>query len=625
MSRYRDLFVSESRDHLTAIEHAVLQLEAVPGDRAAIDALFRSVHTLKGMGGAMGYGAVAELSHAIESRLEPVRDRGGVLHADDVALLFDAIDALAQAVRTAPDGDSALDVSHVVQRLAAGATAGERASSPSIPRVEGAREITWRFEPGTPLPGARAHLVLQRLRALGTVHAVAPDAAAMEDPAFDGPVTAQVTSREDAEVLVEAVRAAGFIAAVEASPPWQPEQPPSLSEAPDVAWATGQLTAPLQTYVRIEARRLDQLMNLAGELVTARGRLQAVAARLGQPHLDEVVGETGQLISELQDAVLGSRLVPVWQVFDRFPRVVRDAARAVGKEATLTIEGREIELDRALLEQVADPLVHLLRNAVDHGLESPDARESAGKPRAGRIVLLARRERTAVVISVADDGAGVDRRKVLAKAQELGWVSPEEETLEDRDLLRILARPGFSTARRVTEVSGRGVGVDAVVSRVRGLGGSVEFSTVEGRGTVFELRLPLSLAIIPAIIARCGDESYALPLTQVTETLQPGAGTVRRVRGRPVFVRGGRVLPLHTLRGLVGLAPRDVDGSQIVIVESGERGGAIVVDRLTGQQDLVVKSFDPVRGMSAAFTGAAILADGSTALIVDPGGLIQDS
>ena len=618
MSRYRDLFVSESRDHLTAIEHALVRLEADPGQQDQVDSLFRSVHTIKGMAGAMGYAPVAELSHAIESRLEAIRAGANAMDRDTLDLLFEGADALEQLVAAATDGGSALDTSALLGRLG---RSGEPAVVMAAPRRAprpGARDVSWSFEPGTPLPAARTTLVTRRLAALGTVVDVAPSDEVMASEAFDGRVVAQLITVEDAETIAAAVRACGFVARVEVGAIHAPEAPPT-----EAAWQEGQLTAPLQSYVRIEARRLDQLMNLAGELVTLRGRLHVAATRVGSAQLDAVVDDVHHLVGELQDAVLGTRLVPVWQVFDRFPRVVRDAARTVGKEATLVIEGREIELDRALLEQVADPLVHLLRNAVDHGLEQPEARVAAGKPRVGRVTLQARRERTAVVITVVDDGRGVDRARLLERARSMGWVSADEEELADRDLLRIIARPGVSTADRVTEVSGRGVGVDAVVSRIRALGGTVEFTTVEGRGTVFELRLPLSLAIVPAIIASCGDESYALPLTHITETVQRGAGVVRRVRGRPVFVRRGRVLPLWSLRELVGASGRDPEGSQVVIVEAAERAGAVLVDRLSGQQDLVVKSFDAVRGMTTAISGAAVLADGSTALIVDAGGLLQ--
>ncbi len=593
------------------MEHALLELESAPADRSALDALFRSVHTLKGMGGAMGYGTVSTLSHAMESLLDRVRSGQESLTPPSIETLLQATDALASAVAASTTGrESALDISTLLTRLAV----------PAAPAQGTTRVLQIVLDPGTPLPGARAQLIVGRLARVAEIVRVEPDVAGMESAQFTGEFTVQLRSAEAIEVLGDAARAAGFVSSlVEVVPRDEVRQTP-LSV--DATWNTGDLQAPLQKYVRIESRRLDGLMDLVGELVTMRDRLQVVASRHGDPALDEAVAKAGRLIGELQDGVIGSRLVPVWQVFDRFPRVVREAARAAGKEAVLVVEGREIELDRSLLEQVADPLVHLLRNAVDHGIEPADARVRGGKAVEGRVLLMARRERNSVVVVVADDGRGVDRQRVLAKARRLGWVTDDTEMLSDDEVLRIIARPGFSTAEQVSEVSGRGVGIDAVLAKVRGLGGAVEFSSVEGKGTVFQLRLPVTLAIIPAIIAQVGAESYALPLTHISETVQPAAGALRRVQGRPVFVLRGQVLPLYSLRALVGAAGRDPEGQQIVIVEATDRRAAVLVDRLVGQQDIVVKSFDLVRGMSAGFSGAAILPDGTAALILDAGGLL---
>jgi two-component system chemotaxis sensor kinase CheA len=622
--RYAELFATESRDYLTAMEHALLQLEADPLAREPLDELFRAVHTLKGMSGVMGYAVVTELAHAIESLLARARAGEESLGAEAIDTLFEAADALADAVGVATTGQpGALDVAPLVGRLTARSPVTPATAQPEGVLPASGTRVRIELEADTPLPGARARLVLDRLGTIGRVLGTSPGETALATEGFDGRFIAVLETAEDAATIREVVRSCGFVRDVRVVEGATGAPRPGATNA-DAAWSAGDLKAPLQKYVRIELRRLDHLMNLMGELVTVRGRLHALAAPHGDPVLDDMMARAARLIGELQDAVLGSRMVPVWQVFDRFPRVVRDAARLVGKDVTLTLEGREIELDRTLLEQVADPLVHLLRNAVDHGLEPTDERVRAGKPPVGRLKLVARRERSAVAIVVADDGRGVDRARVLAKARSLGWVSEETEGLSDDDILRIIARPGFSTADRVTEVSGRGVGIDAVLARVRALGGTVVFSSVEGRGTIFELRLPVTLAIIPAIIARIGDEAYALPLTHITETVQPAAGTMRRVRGRLVFVLRDQVLPLHALRERVGLPPRDLGASQIVIVEVTDRRAAIAVDRLDGQQDIVIKPFDAVRGAATAFTGAAILADGTAALILDVGGLLQD-
>ncbi|MCC6319248.1 MAG: chemotaxis protein CheA [Gemmatimonadaceae bacterium] len=624
MNKYAELFVTESRDYLTAMEHALLQLEADPQAREPIDALFRSVHTLKGMSGVMGYSTVTELSHAMETRLARVRAEEESLGPGTIDMLFEAADALARAVEVATEGrPTALDVASLVRRLAgAGEPGAPSAVSPAMPELLLAGlPVRIQLEPDAPLPGARARIITDKLRTVGTVHGTQPADAALWAEGFDGRFTVFIETTEDDETIRELVCGCGDVREVRISAPASPRTAGNATA--DDAWATRDLKAPLQRYVRIELRRLDHLLDLVGELVTVRGRLQVLAAAHEDGALDETVAKAARLIGELQDGVLGSRMVPVWQVFDRFPRVVRDAARLVGKDVALTLEGREIELDRTLLEQVADPLVHLLRNAVDHGIEAPDARRAAGKPSVGRIKLIARRERSAVVIVVADDGRGVDRLRILTTARSRGWVPETTEELSDDDVLRLISRPGFSTAERVSEVSGRGVGIDAVLAKVRALGGTVVFSTVEGRGTVFELRLPVTLAIVPTVITRVGDESYALPLTHVTETLQPAAGAVRPLRGRQVFVLRNEVLPLLSLRQLVGLPVRDVMGQQIVIVEVTDRRAAIAVDRLDGQQDIVVKAFDAAKD-AIACTGAAILSDGSASLILDVGGLLQE-
>jgi two-component system chemotaxis sensor kinase CheA len=374
--------------------------------------------------------------------------------------------------------------------------------------------------------------------------------------------------------------------------------------------------------VRIDLRRLDALVNLVGELVIARGRLTQLSGEIMHSELDDAVGHAARLIGELQDAVMASRLVPVWQIFDRFPRVVRDAARALGKDVEFLVEGREIEVDRSLLDQLGDPLIHLLRNAVDHGIEAPDVRAAAGKPRTGRLILSAARDRASIMLTVTDDGRGVDRANILRKARALGMPEGELAELSDEQVLRVIARPGFSTAAQVSDYSGRGVGMDAVLSRVRGLGGSMELETAPGQGTSLKLRLPATLAIVPALLTRVATETYALPLTHVQETLHLTPDVVRAVRGRDVLVLRDEFLPLVRLRDVVQLPVRDAEGSQVVVIEVADRRAGVVVDQLIGQQEIVVKTFDTVRGAASCVTGATILSDGSPALILEATSLL---
>jgi two-component system chemotaxis sensor kinase CheA len=376
-------------------------------------------------------------------------------------------------------------------------------------------------------------------------------------------------------------------------------------------------------HIRVDLRRLDALMDLIGELVTARGRLNELAAERRDPAIDDVAIQVSRLSADLQAEIIQARMTPVWQVFDRFPRLVRDVARQLDKQVAFKVEGKEIELDRAILDELGDPLVHLLRNAVDHGIEAPAERRRRGKKPEGEIVLAAVRERSSVAISITDDGRGIDRAQVLAKAQREGLVAPHTETLSDDQLLRVLARPGFSTAAAVTSVSGRGVGIDVAMTKIRALGGSIEIRTEPGKGTSFVLRLPVTLAIVRALIAAVGQERYALPLTYVAETAEFGAIAMTTMEGREAMVLRGRVVPLVHLRSLLSVGGDAPPARRpVIVLEMGDRRAGVVVDGMLGQQEIVVKGFEAPQGTLPVFSGATIMGDGVPALILDAAGLL---
>jgi two-component system chemotaxis sensor kinase CheA len=324
----------------------------------------------------------------------------------------------------------------------------------------------------------------------------------------------------------------------------------------------------------------------------------------------------------MQAEVIASRMTPVGEVFERFPRLVRDLSRDLGKQIQFDMEGEEIELDRSILDEIGDPLVHLIRNAADHGIESPSARAAAGKPAQGRILLSAARERNTVAIRVTDDGRGIDRDRILAKARQEG-AAPEAEALSDDLLVRVLARPGFSTAEQVSGVSGRGVGVDIAMTRVRALGGTLELRSELNRGTTFLIRVPLTLAIVRALLTEAGGERYAVPLAYVAETVEFDRRAVTALRDREALVVRDQVIPTIHLRDLVAARSSRTTAKQpTVILEMGERRTALVVDALVGQQDIVVEPFDAPRGLPSFVGGATILADGAPALILDAAALL---
>jgi two-component system, chemotaxis family, sensor kinase CheA len=375
--------------------------------------------------------------------------------------------------------------------------------------------------------------------------------------------------------------------------------------------------------VRVDRRRLDALMSQVGELVVARNRLLELAQQAPGGELEALGARISRLVSDLQAEIIEARMTPVWQVFDRFPRAVRDLARQLGKQVRFEMEGEGIELDRAILDELGDPLLHLLRNAVDHGLETPEERQAEGKPAEGRLVLSAARERSSVAIRIQDDGRGIDRRAILAKAKREGVVGPEVELLTDDLLLKVLGRPGFSTAERVSSVSGRGVGIDVVLTRVRAHGGAVEIASTPGAGTTFTLRLPLTLAILRVLTARVGTERYLLPLSYVAETVEFDVQPATEVKGREAIVLRDRVIPTVHLRALLGVTGGDIPPRRPgLVLEVGDRRSAVVVDALAGQQEVVVEPFDAPRGTPPLFSGATILADGTPALILDAAALV---
>jgi len=631
LSQYAELFLAESREHLSACNQLLLEWERHPAGLTPVSGLFRAVHTVKGMAATMGYARVTDLAHRMENLLD-VQRRGAHPATDELLqLLFRARDALERAVELSVVGrERELDVAAIVADLEqaaarmAPARPGERpvpSPAPTEPEPEAAgRLVQVTLRPEAPLKGGRAVLVLKRAQALGAVHAVTPPVTAFEADEFDGRFSFRLDATAAAEQIEAALKAAGDVAHVTVGGAEAGGPAPDPGATPGDAGAVG---GGPSRHIRVDLRRLDGLMDLIGELITVRGRLNQLAAERRDPAVDDVAIQVSRLSSDLQAEILHARMTPVWQVFDRFPRLVRDVARELGKQVAFRVEGKEIELDRAILDELGDPLMHLLRNAVDHGIEPPAERRRRGKPPEGEVVLTAQRERASVTITVADDGRGVDRRKILERAQREGVVDAHADALTDEQLLRVLARPGFSTAEAVTSVSGRGVGIDVAMTRIRALGGTIEIRSELGKGTTFVLRLPVTLAIVRAIMASVGPERYALPLTYVAETVEFGAVTTTMVEGREAIVLRDHVVPLVHLRRLLGVtSDRAPARAPIIVLELGDRRAGVVVDGMLGQQEIVVKGFDAPQGTLPVFSGATIMGDGVPALILDAAGLV---
>ncbi|MGH7335936.1 MAG: chemotaxis protein CheA [Myxococcota bacterium] len=633
LSQYAELFLAESREHLSACNQLLLEWERRPASPEPVGGIFRAVHTIKGMAATMGYARVADLAHRMENLLDHLRRDGRPPGDATLQLLFRATDTLEKAVGLAVTGrERDADLASVLAELDGAVTAHaptRQAAAPPHPSApvpppepppsaSSGRLIQVTIRAEAPLKGGRAMLIVRKLQGLGTIPQLTPPQSAFETEEFDGRLVLRLESERSAAEIEAAIRAVGDVERVVID---EGDGAATLAEV-DAPGAAG--PAARGRHIRVDLRRLDSLMDLIGELVTARGRLNELAARTRDTAIDDVAIQVSRLSADLQAEIIQARMTPVWQIFDRFPRLVRDLARQLDKQLLFRVEGKEIELDRAILDELGDPLVHLLRNAVDHGIEPPAERRRRGKKPEGEVVLAAVRERASVAITISDDGRGIDRDLVLAKAQREGLLGAHVETLSDDQLLRVLARPGFSTAASVSTVSGRGVGIDVAMSKIRALGGSIEIHTAPGTGTAFVLRLPVTLAIVRALIAAVGGERYALPLTYVAETVEFGAVAMTTMEGREAMVLRDRVVPLVHLRSLLGVSdevpapPR----RPVIILEMGERRAGVVVDGMMSQQEIVVKEFTPPRGTLPVFSGATIMGDGVPALILDAAGLL---
>jgi two-component system chemotaxis sensor kinase CheA len=619
-AKYAELFLAESREHLATLNQQLLAWESDPKATEPVATLFRAVHTIKGMAATMGYTVVANIAHRVENLLDLLRGQQEVVTPETLELLFRAADVLEQAVERSVAGEEdSVAAGEVLHRLNQAVAAFETTGSPKParepapiitdePQVGCAVRVTIRHD--APLKGARALLVLRNMEDLGTVVGARPTAAELEAEEFDGVFEFRLAGEAPRSLIETQIRAAGDIESIDLADVGQAE-------------ATQEVRTGMKTrHIRVDLRRFDNLMDLIGELVTARSTLVDLTNERADPELEDVALRITHLSSALQREIIDTRMTPVWHVFDRFPRLVRDLARQLGKRISFHVEGKEIELDRAILDDIGDPLVHLLRNAIDHGIEKPEEREGAGKPPEGRIQLSAARERSTVIIRVSDDGRGIDQDRVLVDAKERGLVDQETDTLSDDLLLRVLARPGFSTVGQVSELSGRGVGLDVVQTRLQALGGSLDIHSELGKGSAFTLRLPPTLAILPALLARVGEERYALPLTHVEETVDFDTAAITELDGTDAMVLRDEVVPLVHLRGVVGISGDVPRRRPVIILEIGDRRGGVVVDHLMGQREIVVKGFDAPAGTLPIFSGATILGDGRPVLILDAARLV---
>ncbi|MEK7205348.1 MAG: chemotaxis protein CheA [candidate division NC10 bacterium] len=631
MSKYIKMFVSESQEHLQKMDGLLLALEQHSEDRGAIDTLFREAHSLKGMSASMGYEELAKVSHRMEDYLDRFRGGKGALERYGVDVLFEGVDLLRKAVEEIAEGrEPTLKAEPYVAKMAAllvtgpaaaGSASGDRAEIVAAQERAQAKGLALlaveiQIAPDAPLPSARAYITLRRARDLGELVRSVPSVAQVQAGEFSGTLSILLaTSRTSAEiqafltslpdvvsVLVRpahsgeaAARPVPPPAVVEVSRPVGGVRPPAKvtpppPPAPPGPVAAGPAVPPARaaSMIRVDTRLLDDLMDHVGELVTAKGSLLEVGQAVASRALTETIDRVDSLVKGLQQQAMKLRMMPLELIADRFPRAVRDLARKRGKEIHFEIVGKEIELDRAILEELPDPLLHIFRNSIDHGIEGPEERVRKGKSPTGTVRLEATKERESVVIRVSDDGRGMDPAVIRRIALERGVITRElHDSLTDDEVLNLITVPGFSTAKEVTDVSGRGVGMDVLKSNL-------------------------------VLLVDVGGERYALPVSYVEQILEIPTDDVQRSQGQELIARDGILLPLVRLGRILG-CPQKASRTNPLVVLCMMRGRlvGVAVDRMVGYREVVVKSLGKALKGMRGFAGVTILGDGSTVLILD--------
>lgn len=690
-NQYMEMFLEESREHLQTLNECLLELEHSPEDLSVLNEIFRSAHTIKGMSATMGFTEIAELTHEMENVLDLLRKEQLKANEDIVDTIFKCVDALEQMIENVANGDdSSMDVSELVKKLvaiakgepisqekpeakpvAAEAGKGEsaQAHAQAIELNETDRnvlnsakksglqamEITVTLTPDCLLKSARAYMVMNALDELGEVIKSVPPAEELEQEKFEKSFSVVVVTGHEQSKIKDTLMNISEIADIviedirEVSPAQEAEEKTAAEVSKDTSTASVQARPTAQPKaedkkkaangnsmekklksgqsVRVDIEKLDSLLNLVGELVVNKARLEQIGTTHKLTELVETIEQMDRVTTDLQSVVMKVRMVPVGQVFNRFPRMVRDLSKELDKEINLTVEGEETELDRTVIDEIGDPLVHLIRNSIDHGVEHPQDRVKKGKNPIGEVGLIARHEGNNVIIIVEDDGKGINADVIKRKAVEKGMITQEEaDKMDDNEAVRLVFMAGFSTAEVVTDVSGRGVGMDVVKNKIESLGGLIDVETKIDEGSKFKIRLPLTLAIIQALLVRVQQEIYAIPLGSIDSTINITQNDIKTVQNKEVILLRGQIIPIVRLVDALNVPRTEEETAEemfAVVVHMGDQKAGIIVDNLVGQQEIVIKTMGKLLAGIKVIAGATILGNGQVALILDVGTLMQ--
>ncbi len=673
MSQYLEIFIEESKEHLQNMNQSLLQLEKDPGDTSVLNEIFRAAHTLKGMSGTMGFNSMQKLTHTMEDVLQALRNSEIKATPGLVDLMFKCLDALEKyvdsVINTGSEGDQ--DNTAIIEGLKSAKNSNgqaepekavQSATQPAAVADNGhptanftlneydmnviskaysmdmnAYKITIVLNKGCLLKSARSFIIFQTLERYSEIIKSQPKVEDIEDEKFDFEFSVVVISKESQDLFLKELNSIAEVDEViinkieptavsgEQGAEQNAEKPTEQAAAQKDAQADAQKqnAAAKKTAgktVRVDINRLDNLMNLVSELIIIKTRLDGLKENEQKDDYGEAIEYLERITTNLHDAVMKVRMVPVETVFNRFPRMIRDISKDLGKEIELIMSGEETELDRTVIDEIGDPLIHCLRNSVDHGIESPQKRRELGKPEIGTINLRAYQSGNNVIIEVQDDGSGIDVDRVKKKALERGVITENAaKTMSKKDFVDLLFKPSFSTAEKVTDLSGRGVGLDVVKTKIEALGGNVEVETEQGKGSRFVIRLPLTLAIIQALMVSVGSEKYAIPLSNVHKIQYVAPSEVKMVQQQEVILYRNNVVPIIRLNKVLDVEGEEKTPKQltIVIIKKGDKLSGVLVDTFMGQQEIVIKSLGKLLQGYKSIAGATILGDGSVALILD--------
>ncbi|MEY2238786.1 chemotaxis protein CheA [Bacillus altitudinis] len=673
VNQYLDIFLDESREHLQTCNEKLLELEKNPTDLQLVNDIFRAAHTLKGMSATMGFDDMAQLTHHLENMFDAIRNEQMIVTPESMDTMFEALDHLEAMVQSiAEGGDGKRDVTEISKKLDVTGSHAETASAVETAEASSAAsdldynefertvldeareqgfkcyELNVTLSDACLLKAVRVYMIFERLNEAGEVVKTVPNAELLESEDFESEFSISYLSKQPMEEVKKIVTAISEVEQVEISEvsafeevapaetkAEKPEQkneeaaaPAAKAPANDAPKANGNNGAAAggTKTIRVNIDRLDSLMNLFEELVIDRGRLEQIAKELENNELTDTVERMSRISGDLQSIILNMRMVPVETVFNRFPRMIRQLTKELNKKIELIIEGAETELDRTVIDEIGDPLLHLLRNSLDHGIESPEERVKKGKPEKGTVLLKAYHSGNHVFIEVEDDGGGINRKKVLEKALERGVITEREaETLEDHQIDSLIFAAGFSTADTISDISGRGVGLDVVKNKLESLGGSVSINSTEGQGSLFSIQLPLTLSIISVLLVKLEEETFAIPISSIIETAVIKKSDILQTHDREVIDFRGFIVPVVYLKKQFNVPnANDLEEElHIIVVRKGDKLTAFVVDSFIGQQEVVLKSLGDYLPNVFAISGATILGDGQVALIVDCNALIK--